>query len=130
MSSATNPCICGSGLPFQACCERFLNYREKPGGVEQLLRARYAAYALGGRREFLIKTWHPSTARSFSIADLAPDYEWKGLEILETSEQGDFGKAEFKVTFAEQGGPDQVHHETSVFHRLNGTWLYLEGEIS
>lgn len=123
-------CVCGSGAPFAQCCKPFLSFQDKPREVKQLLRARYAAYALGGRRDFLLKTWHPATARTFSIADLDNDFVWKSLEILDTYEEGDFGRAEFKAVYAEPGGVDQVHHEKSVFHRLNGTWLYIEGEVA
>ena len=125
----SEPCICGSWKAFGACCEPFLTFQEKPRTVKQLLRSRYAAYALGGMQDYLLKTWHPATARTISIEDLKNDNEWKGLEILEIQQKGDFGMAEFKVAYSEKGGSDQQHHERSVFHRLNGTWLYLEGEL-
>jgi uncharacterized protein YchJ len=106
---------------------------EKPKSVRQLVRARYCAYALGaGRhREFLIRTWHPATARSISIADLTNDNcVWKGLEILSAEQKGDLGRVEFKATFSEDGGPDQIHHERAMFHRIKGVWLYLEGDVT
>jgi SEC-C motif-containing protein len=96
------------------------------------VRARYTAYALGAGkyREFLIRTWHPATAGSVSIQDLTNDiFNWKGLQIIQASQQGDYGKVEFKAKFSENGGADNLHHERSIFQRINGVWLYVEGEV-
>lgn len=126
------PCICGSGRNFGKCCEPLLSGSEKAKTVKQLVRSRYAAYALGQpeHREYLVKTWHPSTAEKIRMADLIADgHEWKNLEILSSSQKGDLGRVEFKATFAVEDGPDQVHHENSAFHRLKGNWLYLDGEV-
>lgn len=126
-------CICGSGRPFGKCCEPYLTFKAKPKTVKQLVRSRYAAYALGDpkNREYLVRTWHPATAGNIGIADLiAEGHEWKGLEILDAKQKGDLGRVEFKATYSIDGGPDQVHHEKSAFHRHKGTWLYLEGEVS
>ena len=124
-------CICGSKKAFGKCCEPFLSFKAKPRTIRQLVRSRYAAYALGGHQEYLLKTWHPATARSVSLAHLdAPGHEWKGLEIIDAIQKGDLGRVEFKATYSEHGGPDRIHHEKSVFHRLDGTWLYLEGEVA
>ena len=54
---------------------------------------------------------------------------WTGLEILDSKQKGDLGRVEFRATFSVDGGPEQVHHETSAFHRHKGVWLYLEGEV-
>jgi SEC-C motif-containing protein len=126
-------CSCGSEKPFADCCEPFLTLKENPRSVRQLVRARYCAYALGaGRhREFLIRTWHPATARSISIADLTNDnLTWKGLEILRAEQKGDYGRVEFKATFSDKEAPDQIHHEFALFNRIKGVWLYLEGKVT
>jgi len=126
------PCPCGSDKPFADCCEPFLTLQEKPRSVRQLVRARYCAYALGaGRhREFLIRTWHPATAKHISIADLTNDnFNWKTLEILRAEQKGDYGRVEFKAIYSDNDGPDQVHHELALFHRIKGMWLYLEGRV-
>lgn len=126
-------CPCGSDKPFADCCELFLMLKDKPRSVRQLVRARYCAYALGaGRhREFLIRTWHPAAARSINLADLTNDhFTWTGLDILNAEQKGDLGRVEFRATFTE--GEDtmpHVHHERAMFHRIKGTWLYLEGDV-
>ncbi|MDG1852519.1 MAG: YchJ family metal-binding protein [Gammaproteobacteria bacterium] len=125
-------CICGSGRVFGKCCEPFLNYTAKPKTVKQLVRSRYAAYALGenSHREYLVRTWHPATAQNIRMADLmAEGHVWKSLEIIDTTQKGDLGRVEFKATYAVDDGPDLVHHEISAFHRNKGVWLYLEGKV-
>jgi len=131
--TSNDPCACGSGRPFGKCCEPYLTYKTKPKTVKQLVRSRYTAYALGGEghREYLIRTWHPATAKNIRMADLiAEGHEWKSLEILESTQKGDLGRVEFRAVYSVDGGPDQVHHEKSAFHRNKGVWLYLEGEVS
>lgn len=129
---STDPCACGSDKAFGKCCEPFLTFKAKPKTVKQLVRSRYAAYALGGEknREYLVRTWHPATAKNIRLADLiAEDHVWKSLEILDSSQKGDLGRVEFRAVYSVAGGPDQIHHETSAFHRDKGMWLYLEGEV-
>ena len=125
-------CVCGSGRAFGKCCEPFLTNKARPKTVKQLVRSRYAAYALGGdgHREYLVRTWHPATAQNIRMADLIADgHTWTGLEILDSRQKGDLGRVEFRATYSVDVGPDQVHHETSAFHRHKGVWLYLEGEV-
>ena len=122
-------CPCGSGRVFDRCCKPLLNFHVQARTPKQLMRSRYTAYALGGYRDYLVHTWHPRTASTVSLADLdMPDFEWKGLEILRARQKGDYGIVDFKATFSEDEGPDEVHRERSVFHRLNGRWLYVQGE--
>lgn len=125
-------CYCGTGKPFAQCCEPFLTMKEKPKSVRQLVRARYSAYAIGAgkHREFLIRTWHPHTARGISIIDVSNDnLTWKSLEIVETEQKGDVGKVEFKATYAEGDGSEHVHHERALFQRIKGVWLYVQGDV-
>ena len=132
---SSEPCICGSGRLFGKCCQPFLEYKAKPKTAKQLVRSRYAAYALGalgetGHREYLVRTWHPATARNISMADLiAEGHTWKGLEIIDARQKGDLARVEFRARFCVNDGPELIHHETSAFHRDKGVWLYLEGEV-
>jgi SEC-C motif domain protein len=142
MTTATNPaaqknlrtatCYCDSGKPFALCCEPFLLMKEKPKSARQLVRARYSAYAIGAgkHREFLIRTWHPQTARNISITDVSNDnFTWKGLEIITALQKGDLGQVEFKAFYAQDDGTEHVHHERAMFHRIKGLWLYVEGQV-
>lgn len=133
---SNDPCICGSGRLFGKCCEPFLSYKAKPKTAKQLVRSRYAAYALSALgepayREYLVNTWHPATAKNISMADLIADgHVWKGLEITGAKQKGDLARVEFRARYAVDDGPDRIHHEVSAFHRHKGAWLYLEGEVS
>jgi len=126
-------CPCGSEKPYAQCCEPLHNLKEKAKTVKQLVRARYCAYARGAgkHREFLIRTWHPATSKQINLIDITNDtFEWRGLEILRAEQKGDVGRVEFKARFRESpDGPDQIHHEQSMFHRIKGSWLYLEGRV-
>jgi SEC-C motif domain protein len=127
-------CPCGSEKAYAQCCEPLHTFREKAKTVKQLVRARYCAYARGAgkHREFLIRTWHPATAKQINIIDITNDtFEWRGLEILRAEQKGDLGRVEFKAIFREsEGAPEQIHHELSMFHRIKGNWLYLEGRVN
>jgi SEC-C motif domain protein len=127
-------CPCGSNKPYSQCCEPLHTLKEKARTVKQLVRARYCAYArgAGNHRDFLIRSWHPASAKTISIVDITNDtFTWKGLEIIRAEQQGDMARVEFKAIFSEsEGGPDKVHHELSLFHRVKGNWLYLEGKVN
>jgi SEC-C motif-containing protein len=128
-----NPCPCGSEKPFSKCCEPFLQRREKPKSVRQMVRARYCAYALGAgnHREFLARTWHPATLRNVRAAELTNDnLKWQKLEIIKAEQRGDRGMVEFRATYKVPGDEkEHVHHELSLFQRMQGVWLYLEGQV-
>ncbi len=126
-------CPCNSDKPFATCCEPFLTFKENPKAVRQLVRARFCAYKVGAGtyRDFLIRTWHPAAHGKINAADLTNDdyITWKHLDILIAQQTGDKGGVEFKATYCERDGVDQVHHERSVFVRVKGVWYYVEGAV-
>tara|TARA_R110000772_G_scaffold30532_11_gene75706 strand:+ start:1789 stop:2181 length:393 start_codon:yes stop_codon:yes gene_type:complete len=122
-------CICGSNKDFTRCCQPFLEGKAKARTVRQLVRSRYAAYALGAHAKYLKQTWHPSTVRNIGMADLDNSaYEWLSLQIVRHLQKGDMGQVEFKAVYKEAGGKEQTHHEISVFQRLKGVWYYYDGQ--
>lgn len=131
--SVKDHCPCGSNKPYAQCCEPLHTFKDKARTVKQLVRARYCAYARGAgdHREFLVRTWHPATAQQINAIDVSNDsYEWCGLELVRAEQKGDMGRVEFKALFRDRkGGPVQVHHELSLFHRIKGNWLYVEGRV-
>lgn len=91
------------------------------------MRARYTAYVIG-RDDFLIESWHPST-RPASVRDDS-GVQWHGLEIIETEAGGALdsaGSVEFKARFS-RGGEFLELHERSSFTRVDGRWVYVDGE--
>jgi SEC-C motif domain protein len=123
-------CVCGSKKEYSLCCEPFLTGSIKAKTVRQLVRSRYAAYAIGGQAEYLLQTWHPSTASNIKAAELnTSKYRWDSLEILGHQQKGDFGQVEFIARYKDDEGENHAHHEVSLFQRLNGVWYYLNGQV-
>jgi SEC-C motif-containing protein len=122
------PCPCGSGHRFSACCGPYLDGTALPETAEVLMRSRYTAYTLGDAA-YLTATWHPTTRRK----DLGLDepVKWIGLEVLRC-EAGGPGDTRGKVAFVARykvGGRAHRLHEVSRFQRRDGRWYYLDGEL-
>ena len=55
------PCPCGSTDGYHVCCGPLHNGERHAETAEELMRSRYAAYALGNA-DYLFRTWHPAHA--------------------------------------------------------------------
>lgn len=92
------------------------------------MRSRFSAFARG-LPEYLLASWHPSTRPS--VLELEPDVVWRRLQIVDTVAGGPDdaeGVVEFRASFR---GPDGAGllHECSRFVRVNGRWVYLDGDF-
>ena len=117
-------CPCASDLPYTQCCQPY-HAGEAAPTPEALMRSRYSAYVLG-LLDYLLATWHPSTAPG----DLALDaVKWLGLEVKAAAAKGDAGVVEFVARYRDSSGRAQRLHEISRFLRENGRWRYLDGEF-
>jgi SEC-C motif-containing protein len=121
-------CPCGSGTLYAACCGPLHRGRSLAATAEQLMRSRYAAYAVG-ELGYVFRTWHPRTRP----ADLTgnPGLVWTRLEVLETAAGGpddETGEVEFRAHFQGPGGPG-VLRERSRFERRAGRWVYVDGDV-
>lgn len=93
----------------------------------QLMRARYAAYALG-KVGYVIKTTHPNsplyrtdtTAWRLDLKQFCDKTTFVSLDILETTETTVLFHAGLL-----QSGIDASFSENSLFENVNGRWLYL-----
>jgi SEC-C motif-containing protein len=88
------------------------------------MRSRYTAF-VRLERDYLLRTWHPRT-RPGSL-DLDTGMRWTGLEILDTTDGSAFhgsGTVTFRASF--KGGS---LHERSRFERVDGAWVYVDGEF-
>lgn len=95
------------------------------------MRSRYSAFACGGYGQYLLDTWLPSMAKGMTAAELSKrSVEWLGLEVLNHSENGNDGLVEFKAFFLGGDGERRMMHEKSVFKRVAGNWLYVNGEVN
>jgi len=91
------------------------------------MRSRYTAYTrLDG--PYLQETWHPSSVPSRVSTD--PELVWTGLEIIGTEGGGRLdlnGVVNFVANYRRGGVAGQLR-ERSRFTRVDGRWLYLDGE--
>ncbi|SES40853.1 SEC-C motif-containing protein [Pedococcus cremeus] len=127
-ASGPQPCACGSGATYDACCGPLHRGEAVAETAEALMRSRYAAFALG-LSDYLLATWHPRT-RPATI-DLDTALEWVRLEVLDTTGGGrgdSEGEVEFTAHHREDGRRGQLH-ERSRFVRRGGRWFYLDGVV-
>ncbi|MFJ4789488.1 YchJ family protein [Streptomyces sp. NPDC088794] len=117
-------CPCGLPDPYDSCCGRFHRGEAAAPTAETLMRSRYAAFVKLDE-EYLRRTWHPRTRPA--RLDLDPALRWTGLEILGTADGTAFhstGTVTFRASF--KGGS---LHERSRFERVEGAWVYVDGEF-
>lgn len=126
----TNICLCDSGKPFKKCCERFLNGTANATTPKQLMRSRYAAYALSNHGEYLLATWSSETSKGLTAESLSEkSLEWVKLEVLNSHQKGDKGKVEFKAYYKTDNEELNMLHEKSSFRRIDRRWYYVEGDV-
>ena len=101
---------------------------------EQLMRSRYAAYALG-LADYIMATTSPqhpdgktdATLRKEQILAFSRSTEFLGLTILSAAQHGERGEVTFRAHLL-QGMEDASFTEHSYFGRHHGQWLYVRGE--
>ncbi|MGW0868673.1 YchJ family protein [Streptomyces sp. NPDC002611] len=120
----TRSCTCGRPGTYDDCCGRYHAGAAAAPTAEALMRSRYSAFVKGDAG-YLLRTWHPRTRPG--RLDLDPGMRWTGLEILDTSDGSAFhttGTVTFRASY--RGGS---LHEQSRFERVDGAWVYVDGEI-
>ena len=120
----SDPCPCGSGLPYDDCCGPLLTATRLAATALELMRSRYTGYYYGNA-EHLWRTWHPATRPAEVTLDR--NVTWTGLRILEVLDgtaADRAGVVEFVASY--DGG---ALRERSLFERRGGRWLY-RGEQS
>jgi len=118
-------CPCGSGLTYAQCCGPWhsgLAQGQHAPTPEALMRSRYSAY-VKGHIDYLLATWHPSTAPG--ELELPP-VKWLELDIRHAEATGDAGVVEFIARLRDAGRGARLH-EISRFVREDGRWLYIDG---
>ncbi|MCC3266765.1 YchJ family protein [Arthrobacter gengyunqii] len=120
-------CPCLSGETYAGCCGRYHSGAGNAPTAEALMRSRYSAFAVGDQ-PYLLRTWHPSTRPD--RLELDGDLQWRRLDIVETSAGGPLdgqGVVRFRAHYRD-GAARGIQEETSRFVRVDGVWLYLDGE--
>ncbi|WP_369239045.1 YchJ family protein [Streptomyces sp. R21] len=117
-------CPCGLPAAYDACCGRFLSGAAAAPTPEALMRSRYSAFVQRDEA-YLLRTWHPKTRPP--RVEFDPGMRWTGLEIVDTSAGSAFhttGTVAFRASY--RGGS---LHERSRFERVDGAWVYVDGEF-
>jgi SEC-C motif-containing protein len=88
------------------------------------MRSRYSAFVVRDEG-YLLRTWHPRTRPAEVSFDTT--MRWTGLQVLDTHDGSPFhttGTVTFRASF--RGG---AMHERSRFERVDGAWVYVDGEF-
>lgn len=121
-------CACGSGLPYELCCGRFIEGKSSPEHAVELMRSRYCAYVMGDGA-YLVKTTVKANryaADAALIEEFAQNTRWLKLEIIDQYEDDQKGVVEFKAYYRE-ADTIKLHHEKSSFLKEEGAWSYADG---
>ncbi len=123
-------CPCHSGRRYAECCRPLHRGAREAATPDELMRARYAAFARG-EVDYLAKTLatdHPD--RTETSADeyrrARENQRFLDLCILHTSIDGDVGEVLFYARIFERG-QDCSFVELSGFVREDGAWRYASG---
>jgi SEC-C motif domain protein len=121
-SSLPTECPCGSGRAYAACCGPLHRRAREAQTPEELMRSRYAAYAVG-ELDHVFRTWHPRTRPDSIEPD--PGLTWTGLEVLSASGE----EVEFRASYVRDGAAGSLH-ERSRFELRRGRWVYVDGDVT
>jgi SEC-C motif-containing protein len=127
------PCPCGSGRPYNECCEPYITGVQKPPTAEALMRSRYAAYAEHAI-DYIVKTYVQEGKESIDIKETrswSENSRWLGLKILSVTKGGTAdttGVVEFEASY-ERDGLRDIHHERAKFKKIDDRWFYDEGDV-
>ena len=127
-------CPCHSRDPYKACCKPIHDGTKVAESPEALMRSRYAAFALG-LGDYLVDTLSsdhddrklPRETLVRELSRMKEKRRFVGLEIRETSTDGDEGIVVFHARIFERG-VDRSFSERSHFVREDGAWRYAFGE--
>ena len=114
-------CPCQSNQPYADCCQPFHTDERQPETAEQLMRSRYAAYALQ-QVDYIIRTTVPAQQPQLNRNELA---QW----AHETRISKHHAQVSFTAQLA-QHGEAHVHHEQSFFVQINGAWYFIDPTVA
>lgn len=121
-------CPCCSRKSYNECCKPFhLGQRHAPT-AETLMRSRFSAFAIPNG-DYLVETTLPTKRKLHNKEDLQEWGEinqWTKLEIVRAPSANE---VEFRAFYTDEKGNPQLHHELSLFQKLNDRWYYVSGEF-
>lgn len=124
-------CPCCSEKEYKQCCQSYHEGTSAPTALA-LMRSRYSAYAMQ-KTAYILATTHPESPYfeedqqkwEKAIAVFCKTTEFQKLEILEVKEDMVHFAAHLK-----QKGQQLILDEKSRFRKLEGKWLYVEGDAN
>lgn len=130
----SRPCPCTSKLPFDRCCEPYLEGRAVPPTPEKLMRSRFTAYALR-RARYLVDTTREAERAELDVEELGKyvrAVQCISLKILKTEGGGPGDEAGTVLFHAslQVNGKRMLHRELSHFARVEGRWFYVDGDTN
>ncbi|MFT4060628.1 MAG: YchJ family protein [Legionella sp.] len=124
-------CPCGSTNPYIQCCACFIEKKQLPQTPEQLMRSRYTAYSMA-KIDYIKDTMAGKALFGFNPIEAqkwAQSVIWLGLKVIHAEPTtSDVGFVEFIARFKESGQVKTIH-ERSEFHKQEGRWFYVDGEL-
>jgi len=126
-------CPCGSNKKFNDCCGQYINDLAIAPTAETLMRSRYSAYSLA-KIDYIVNTMRAPATNGFDPVDTkrwAEQSKWLGLKVVNTKEgqaTDNRGWVEFIARY-ELNAKTQSMHERSEFHKIDGRWYYVSGEM-
>ena len=126
--SKTMNCPCCSGKSYEECCRPFHLKEKFPATAEALMRSRFSAFALPNG-EYLMETTLPAKRKFHDRDELQKWGEiniWTQLEIIKKPAEN---LVQFKACYTDEEGLPQVHHELSLFKKVDKRWYYVSGKF-
>jgi len=122
-------------MQYEECCEPFVVGKKKAPTAETLMRSRYSAYVVKNIN-YIDETQITLENEVFNKEEAlkwADSSEWMGLEIRKTQKgesNDNTGVVEFVAHYKDKAsGTELHHHETSLFQKKDGEWMFREGQI-
>ncbi|TCP12310.1 SEC-C motif-containing protein [Bisgaardia hudsonensis] len=126
-------CPCQYGKQYQDCCGLLHSYQIRAKNAEQLMRSRYSAFVINNI-DYIVATTIPSQQPLLDIEALTQwslSAKWQGLEIVEYIDKltSNHSAVEFKAFFI-QNENLHIHHEKSLFVRINDVWYFADPTVN
>ena len=124
-------CPCCSGKLYSECCEPIIKGTRKAGNPEEVMRARYSAYAKV-EIDYLVESTESSQRKDLDkqeMRDWAERSKWLGLEIISApAPEGARGEVEFIARYEDHDTPLE-HHELAEFRKIDDEWYFYDGKL-
>jgi len=132
--SVNDKCPCGSNLKYKKCCAIFHKGKIASNALE-LMKSRYSAYVVKDVK-YIIKTTDvnnpdftvETTQWANDIEEFCNNSDFQGLEVINFIDGDDKAYVKFNVKLY-INKQDQSFIENSEFKKVNGSWLYVNGEF-